>query len=167
ADSSSDRRAVSPPRPPGLAGPRADPCRGRSTCPGRRSPESTAEARRSPWPCSSLRPQLATGFPRSPRPRPSARVCVGRGGVGAAGGGGEVEVVGAGLGEGPAGELLDDVVDAAAGAQIARAGPAALVPGGGVVQVRVPGGLAAAGVAAGLVAGGDVVAEGGAGAVGG
>src|SRR6185437_5321249 len=146
-----------------------------------------------PMPISAARPGRAppavpaTAVPTTPAARPQAdvgtcrrargqmpralrllvRVGVGGGGVGAAGGGGEVEVAGAGLGEGPAGELLDDVVDAAAGAQIARAGAAALGPGGGVVQVCVPGGLAAAGVAAGLVAGGDVVAEGGAGAVGG
>src|SRR5262249_15309055 len=86
-------------------------------------------------------------------------VGVGRGGVGAACGCGEFEVAGLGLGERPAGQGLELVVGPAAAAKIAGAGAAALVPGEGVIQVGAPGGLAAAGLAAGLVAGVDVVPD--------
>src|SRR5450755_911315 len=52
-------------------------------------------------------------------------------------------------------------------ADVAGAGGSAFVPGGGVVEVGAPGGLAAVGLAAGLVAGLDVLADPGGGPVGG
>src|SRR6185437_3322307 len=110
---------------------------------------------------------LRTSIARRADISPLRRVDVGFAGVGAAGGGGPLEGAGAGLGEGPALELLEDVVSAAQGAEIAGAGGSAFVIRAGVVEVGVPGGLAAVRVAAGLVAGGDVVADGGGGAVAG
>src|SRR3984957_14157210 len=83
------------------------------------------------------------------------------GGVGASGGRGPAEDAGAGLGEGPAGVLLEAVVAAADGAEVAGAGQPALVEWDRVVEVGAPGGLAAAGAAAGVVAGGDVLADAG------
>src|ERR1700733_2289334 len=71
------------------------------------------------------------------------------GGVGASGGRGPAEDAGAGLGEGPAGVLLEAVVAAADGAEVAGAGQPALVEWDRVVEVGAPGGLAAAGAAAG------------------
>jgi hypothetical protein len=64
-----------------------------------------------------------------------------------------------GLGHLPAALLLDLVVGTAVCAEIAAAGPAALVVGDGVVQVRLPGGLPAARLAAGLIAGVDELPE--------
>src|SRR5689334_18836562 len=62
--------------------------------------------------------------------------------------------------EGPGGRLFDLVVLPAQGRQIARAGPAALAVGDGVVDITADGGAAAAGGRAGAVAGFDQVADG-------
>ena len=78
--------------------------------------------------------------------------------IAASGWGDDLEVAGSGLGDGPAGSLLHLVMGSAESADVAGAGGTACVPGPGVVEVGSPGGLAAAGVAAGLVAGLDVLA---------
>src|SRR5215471_17582072 len=98
-------------------------------------------------------------MPREPRPgleAPLHRVDVRTGGIGTAGGSGPSELARAGLLEFPAGVLFELVIASAGAAEIARAGGAAVVPGAGVVEVGAPGGLAACGVAAGHVAGGDL-----------
>ena len=95
----------------------------------------------------------------SRRRLPLHRVGVGAGDVGPAGGRGEVEDAGLGLGECPARELLDVMVDAAPGSQVAAAGRAALIPGPGVIKVGVAGWLPARRLPGGLVAGLDVLAD--------
>ena len=93
------------------------------------------------------------------------RVHGGAGGVGAAGWGSPFQDAGFGLLEVPALGLFGAVVVAAEGREVAFAGAAALVPGGGVVQVASGCGAAAAGRGARGVAGADQVLEGAAGVV--
>jgi len=92
-------------------------------------------------------------------PSVSAGVGVGGLGVGASGRGGPGEGAWLGLGELPSGPLLEAVVGTACAAEVAVAGPAALVVGDGVVLVGAAGGLAAYRAAAGLVPGRDVFAQ--------
>ncbi|HYK67122.1 MAG TPA: hypothetical protein VEV45_04190, partial [Streptosporangiaceae bacterium] len=61
------------------------------------------------------------------------------------------------LGEVPAGCLLGAVVSPAQGGEVAFAGPAAVVVGGGVVEVALAGGAAAAGEGAAPLPDGDQV----------
>src|SRR5690348_457794 len=98
---------------------------------------------------------------------PSGQVPAGRDGVAAAVRCGPDQGAGLGLGEGPAGCLLGSVVPSAKGCQVAETGPAALLPGGGVVEVAVLSGAAAAGRGAGPVAYPDAVADQGGGPVAG
>ena len=89
----------------------------------------------------------------------SGVVRIGGLGVGASGWGGPDEGAWLGLGEVPAGALLEAMVGPAAGAEIAVAGPSALVMGNGVIEVGTVGGLAACRGPAGLVPGCDKFAE--------
>src|SRR5580693_1300721 len=73
---------------------------------------------------------------------------------------------GLGLGEGPAGQLLDLVAAAGAGACVARAGRPAFVVGDGVLEVGVAGGSGAGWPGAGVVADLDQAAQPVAGQVG-
>src|SRR6266566_2775035 len=111
------------------------------------------QGRREGWP--SIRQQQAcfrSGRPDQDPPAGSSReVRVGGGGEGAAGGGGPAEDAGGDLFEFPAGMVLEDVVGSAEAAEVAAAGQSAVVERDGVVQVAAPGGLPAAGEAAGQV----------------
>jgi len=69
-------------------------------------------------------------------------------------------VAGFGLGDGPAFGLFDPMAAAAAGGAVARAGFAALVVGGGVLEVGVAGVPGAGRERAGAVADLDEVAQG-------
>src|ERR1700733_6155684 len=88
-------------------------------------------------------------------------VRVGADHVSAPGGRGPPEYPRPGLGESPAGPLLELVVAPAEGAEVAGTGQPALIEWHRVVEVAAPGRLPAAGAAAGLVAGGDVLADSG------
>src|SRR5215469_17920454 len=97
---------------------------------------------------------------------PLGRMPVGLDGVAAAVRGCPDQGAGLWLGDVPSGCLFDFVVPAAEGGEVAFAGDPALVVGGGVVEVAVFGGAAAAGVGAGAVPDLDQVPQGRAGLVG-
>src|ERR1700722_13694292 len=124
-----------------------------------------------PAPLSPRSPVRSTGSQEKPSSGSSATergsegVPGGGGGVGAAGGGAPSQDAGFGLLELPALGLFAPVMMPAQGREVAFAGQAALVPGGGVVQVAADRGTAAAGRGAGGVAGADQVLEGAAGGV--
>src|SRR5207302_4789201 len=100
------------------------------------------------------------GSARSQPAKTQLHRVLGRGsGAGAAGWGPPFQDAGFGLLEPPAQGLLAPVVVSAKGGEVAGAGRAAVVPGGGVVQVAAGGGLPAAGRGAPGVPGGDQVPQ--------
>src|SRR5258708_37680406 len=86
-------------------------------------------------------------------------VPVWRGVVSAAGGSDPGEAAGFWLDELPEVMLLEDVMEAAQAAEVARGGLAALIEWDAMIEIAAPDGLAAGGEATGSVTGGDEVAE--------